>query len=283
MEIVSAYESLAETLSRLLDCLVAQHPPCWMAFPRSNQAQKITGQAIDSFADIWRTDLNTDARQTPTHPGIMLVNQQAFDLAAELNNAKARFAQAVTNLDRSAWSPLLPKEIALAFNRQRHLDMPAGYSRLILKAATRKLTMFTERVDSIGFSWSKQSTYTTAVTVKQARMLLTNQDNGRPDKSRLLDGLDENEVLAKVHRLAPRMRANVLFADGKRRTIRGQLPILLLDKYPMPRHNYPLSLEQLPAESPRLTRSDQTIDPEPIVPDLNLHRYLPGHCRKNKK
>ena len=282
INLLEAFKRLLETLETF--CVVLrrdQSLPVWVWRSDEERAAGTSPRhkALDLYRALWYQD-GQDGRGTQTCPGIVGSSSATLQAAIDCNTAKDSFKAAVIalkNLPKSDANALLidlhkrNEEVALAMHRM-------GAARLNLKQAYRHIPLLRTRPAKIGFTWSKQGRVIQRTTVDEARRLL---ERRRPtlqvqrDLERL-QGIPETEMLARVRRICPHLRANVVFdgpVDGvERRLLQTPLPILVLLTLGQTLPEFvPISPD--PVGSLRLQRSDVRIEEESLLPSIRVHRY----------
>lgn len=261
--LVSAQEVLCHQMT--------EHPPSylWMA---GGLAIDALDAAFFALTDIWRTGDGIDPRSTPTHPGLVIADEPVLSAARSLNEAKKALAEAVAELRparRTAFASEAQHMIGHHDIRNRLARLGAG--RLSLKSACRQVVVCDAPIDRVGFTWSSQSKSVKSMTAGDALKTLLNDRSADPRHIEALMALPADEKLAQVQKLAPMLRANIVYANGQRETRRAQLPFFAPKGSRPPEHNFP-SLTG-PEKSNRLRRSDRCLQDSPYIEGLRLYRY----------
>lgn len=244
--------------------------------PQMNLLGDLTGFAEVRFVYTRLTYLDgQDPRTTLLYPAALGVSRPVLALAREANEAKLAFKAAVDQL-RKALSASNAGRFPALDAILRHL----GASRVSLKQCYRTLPLIEKSPARIAWSWSRTRAIKqlTAAEVRRKLQGLRNPAEADRYLAALAHQSDE-ELFAQVQELAPHLRANVTFADGsKPRMIKAPIPVL----YWRDPVGKPPEVElppRKPGEPTRQTRSDQRIDPQPLIPPLRIHRYQrPPKC-----
>jgi hypothetical protein len=153
-----------------------------------------------------------------------------------------------------------------------------GAARLNLKQAYRHIPVLDKRPIKIGFTWSKQGRTIQRTSVQEARRLLERRRETPQTRLELerLAPIAETEMLARVRRVCPHLRANLVFQtpddEIQRRLMQAPLPILVpLQPGEQLPEFVPIAPE--PTGNQRLQRSDVRIEEEALLPTIRIHRY----------
>lgn len=235
-------------------------------------------KAVHLYQALWYEE-GQEGRETLTCPGIVGAGPQTLAAAHACNAAKDGFKTAVLalkNLTKPNANALLAdlhkrnEEVAAAMQR-------IGAARLNLKQAYRRIPFLEERPLKIGFTWSKQGRTIQRTSVAEARRLLERRRETPQVRLELqrLAGISQSEMLARVRRVCPHLRANIVFARAQgveRRLMQSPLPILVpLQPGERLPEFVPVSPE--PAGSQRLQRSDVRIEESVFLPSIRAYRY----------
>lgn len=236
-------------------------------------------KAIKLYQALWYED-GQDGRDTLTCPGIIGADNETLGLAKACNEAKDTFKQAVLALKKLPKADMdrlmedlhqRDETVATAMKRM-------GAARLNLKQAYRHIPVLDKRPIKIGFTWSKQGRTIQRTTVQEARRLLERRRETPQTRLELerLAPIANTEILARVRRVCPHLRANLVFQtpdnEIQRRLMQAPLPILV----PLqPGEQLPefVPIAPDPPSSQRLQRSDVRIEEEVFLPSIRVHRY----------
>lgn len=282
---ITLFESFTNLLSAVNGFCVSlrchESLPIWVSRTPSEIDADLSmrAKAIQLYQALWYED-GQDGRDTLTCPGIIGADRETLTLAQTCNAAKDTFKTAVLALKT------LPKDdmdrlmadlhqrdetVALAMKRM-------GAARLNLKQAYRHIPVLDKRPIKIGFTWSKQGRTIQRTSVREARRLLERRRETPQIRHELerLAPIAETEMLARVRRVCPHLRANLVFqtADNEiqRRLMQAPLPILVpLQPGEQLPEFVPIAPE--PTASQRLQRSDVRIEEEAFLPSIRIHRY----------
>lgn len=285
-----------ETLLARLDafCTMVRQDsafPVWVSRTEAELAENfdMRFKAIQLYRALWYED-SQDGRETWTCPGIVGASLATLAAAYACNAAKDEFKAAVLALKvlgraeiGGAMADLHRRweTVAQAMRRM-------GAARLNLKQAYRHIPLLERCPLKIGFTWSKQGRVIQRTSVATARRLLEQRVETPQIRLELqrLAGIGSEEPLARVRKVCPHLRANIVFAESEhaevsRRLMQTPLPVLV-----------PLSLgERLPEfvavwpdppVSVRLRRADVQIEDEPFLASVRVYRYR-SFCRNQKR
>lgn len=225
---------------------------------------------------LW-TPTDGDARATVGCPGLVGSSPETLERVRACNIAKDRFRRRVLALRKRSPAAL---ERAVNALGDGHIGERRG-TRLHLNQAYRHVPWLSACPRKVGFTWSRSGRVIEPLSVAAARDLLDRRarraDVGE-DPQRLAT-LDPHARLARVRQLRPHLRANVVFdAAGEqvRRLVQAPLPLFLplkpgqlLPEFVPPEPGPPAGSRR------RLRRSDARLEPEPFLPSIRVHRYLP--------
>lgn len=286
INLLDSFEKLLLTLTNFCSGLRQDESlPVWIFRTEAevNASVSMRTKAVQLFQALWYED-GQDGRDTLTCPGIIGASAQTLTLARGCNEAKDAFKAAVLNLKA------LPKAEAdtlmLDLHRRDATVAAAmkrmGAARLNLKQAYRHVPLLDNRPVKIGFTWSKQGRTIQRTSVGEARRLLERRRETPQIRTELerLAGVAETETLARVRRVCPHLRANLVFAaedeEVERRLMQAPLPLLIpLSSGESLPEFVPISSE--PGGNSRLQRSDVRIEPEVFLPSIRIHRYRPQY------
>lgn len=231
----------------------------------------------DLLLDLWYQE-EQDGRETRIYPGLIALNREQITLAAEVNLAKDQFRKVVHALkeaDNVAWREIQGR-LARRYQSLNDSLGREGLARLHLKQVFRHLPLVVKRPDRVGFSWYSSGRSIARITKAEAWERLTKLNTEaahiRIQMERLAT-LPDNEPLARVQRQAPVLRANLVFADGRRKSMNVSLPLLFPSQGINELPDFSIPPETPPNERHRLVRSDNKLEDEPWLPSIRVHRY----------
>ncbi|MGF1526352.1 MAG: DNA replication terminus site-binding protein [Candidatus Competibacterales bacterium] len=284
VNVLQSFEAMVKALGIFTMALAEESLPAWVSRSEQERLDEVAVRvkAVAVFSALWYED-GQDGRETVTCPGLIGASRDTMAVAGACNDAKDAFKAAVLALKRmprlklqdimgdlQTRSPL----VGLAMRRM-------GVARLNLKQAYRHVPLLDARPLKVGFTWSKQGRTIQRTTVAEARQLLERRRESPQVQWELaqLDGIPEGEMLARVRRVCPHVRANIVFPadhDPPRRLIQAPLPLLLplAPGEPLPEF-VPVPVE--PTPTPRLQRSDVRLEEEAFLPSVRVHRYRPAY------
>ena len=219
-----------------------------------------------------------DGRETRIYPGLIALNREQITLAAEVNMAKDQFRKVVHTMkeeDSVRWREI-QGQLARRYQGLNEAMSREGLSRLHLKQVFRHIPLVVKRPDRVGFSWYTSGRSIQRITKQEAWDRLT-QLNTESAHIRIqmerLSALSDNEPLARVQRQAPVLRANLVFADGRRKSMNVSLPLLFPSQGVNELPDFSVPPATPPNERQRLVRSDNKLEEEPWLPSIRVHRY----------
>lgn len=272
-QILKQFDLLQNQLDHFCAHLLQNKPKCWL--PYQDQDPHVKTATI--LKDLWYQD-GQDGRETRSYFGLMGLNKQGVEQLKNINLSKDELrAQIVAfkKQDPNAWLDMQPS----FGQRNKTLNnelQDTGLARLHLKQTHRHIPLLDEQPEKIGFSWYTSGRSIKRLDKKQALKQLEQLNTGQAhiqQQIEKLSTLPDYESLAQVQNQAPIMRANILFADGKRKSMNLSLPIF----YPIdpqaefPIHNHPF--ETPPERRTRLVRSDNQIDDDVFLSSIRAFRY----------
>ena len=248
--------------------------PCWMApWSESSRAPEIE----EALMDLWYLE-DQDGRETRVYPGLIALNHEQITLAAELNLAKDQFRKTVQSIKDNhsvKWREIQGALTRRYQNLNERLSRE-GLVRLHLKQVFRHVPLVVKRPDRVGFGWYSSGRSITRITKKDAweKLVQLNTEAAHIQiQMQRLAALPDNEPLARVQRQAPVLRANLVFADGRRKSMNVSLPLL----FPSQGFNELPAFSAPPVSPPtqrqRLIRSDNKLEDEAFLPSIRVHRY----------
>jgi len=238
------------------------------------------GQAAnieDILFDLWYHE-DQDGRETRIYPGLIGLSREQFTYANEINVAKDTFRRTIAQIkehDKANWREIQGR-LARRYQALNDQMSREGLNRLHLKQVFRHLPLVLSRPEKVGFSWYTSGRSIKKTSKQQAYELLcklnTEAGHIRIQLERLAN-LSDDEPLAQVQKQAPILRANLVFADKKRRSLNVSLPLLFPHegKGELPEFNLPPV--EPPVQRSRLVRSDNRIEDDAFLPSIRVHRY----------
>lgn len=230
-----------------------------------------------ALTDLWYHE-DQDGRITRVYPGLVGLSREQMTLAHEINQSKDRFkiaVNAIKEADPNRW-----REAQHLLAKRHHMIneqlLREGLNRLHLKQLFRHIPLVVSRPDKVGFSWYTSGRSIKKVSKSTAYDLLCRLNTEASHiklQLQRLSHLPINEKLARVQTQAPVLRANMVFAGNRRRSMNVSLPLMFPSegKTQLPIFNIPQP--QPPKTRNRLQRSDNLIEPEPYLPSIRVHRY----------
>lgn len=248
--------------------------PCWMA-PWSEHGR--APELEDALLDLWYLE-DQDGRETRIYPGLIALNHEQITLAAELNLAKDQFRKTVQTIknDHSAQWREVQGALTRRYQNLNERLSREGLVRLHLKQVFRHLPLVVKRPDRVGFGWYSSGRSITRITKKEAwdKLVQLNTDATHIQiQMQRLASLPDHEPLARVQRQAPVLRANLVFADGRRKSMNVSLPLLFPSQGFNELPDFSAPPLTPPVQRQRLVRSDNKLEDEAFLPSIRVHRY----------
>lgn len=266
-----AIHQLRSHLMNAPDLFIA-HPG--QSFVSGKQAAE---EAFSFLSKLYYEEGESDGRFTPVLLGGIALNNEGLHRVVLINEHKEQLAECVRRIKSSLKGrdgrTLSHAGSAKAF---RSLMNEIGYGRLSIKQCTRKIPVLDRHVKSIRFSYSTGGKSLARKTPEQALRLL-DKAGYTSVKSQIereiLVNMNPDAHLAQVQRLAGYYKANVLYANGVRKTVPTSMPLI----YPYEPDQIPARQETLPSDQPghstRKRRRDQKVDDHPIIASIRVHAY----------
>lgn len=231
----------------------------------------------DLLLDLWYQD-DQDGRETRVYPGLIALNREQITLVAEVNMAKDRFrnrVQSIKTADSVHWREL-QGQLARRYKGLNDALGREGLTRLHLKQVFRHIPLVVKRPDRVGFSWYSSGRSIQKITKADAweRLIKLNTESAhiRIQMERLAS-LPDSEPLARVQKQAPLLRANLVFADGRRKSLNVSLPLMFPSQGINELPDFSVPTATPPGERQRLVRSDNRLDDDAFLPSIRVHRY----------
>jgi len=281
-DLIDTFDALILATQALCKSIRQNHEGVWVPLTPAEQSDGLSqiDKACRIFMDFWYQD-GQDGRETRSCFGFIAVDDHTLDLAHKVNRLKETFKRDVQSLQKHNKQQWLDLKGQLA---RRHPALQSqlhfsGLSRLHLKQTWRTITVTDRTPIRIGFNWYHSGRSIQKLSVQQAYDALARLDTSSPHIQTQLSAvskLPSHTPLAKVQNLAPTMRANLFYEDGKtpsRHAMNISLPILFKShiERTLPQHNEP-EIDP-PQQRQRAVRSDRKIEDTPFLPSIRVHRY----------
>ena len=280
--LLTSFEALIAQIDAL--CIAVRQDntlPAWVSRAETELMENLDmrSKAIQLYRALWYED-SQDGRETLTCPGIVGASPTTLAVAHACNAAKDEFKSAVLALKALSRTEIR----GLMDDLHRRWDIVAiamrrmNAARLNLKQAYRHVPLLERRPLKIGFTWSKQGRVIQRTSVAAARRLLEQRAETPQIQLELqrLEEISKNEPLARVRRVCPHLRANIVFPEvGRevsRRLMQAPLPILVPLCYGEQLPEF-VAVTPDPPANLRLRRADVRIEDEPFLPSVRLYRY----------
>ena len=236
------------------------------------------------ISDFYYKD-DQDGRETRSFHGVVNATLDISDQVILVNQCKDDFRaaiQAYRQQQGSAGSQLI-RELQKSLIQTTEIDRSLwGYSqlsRLHLKQTYRHIPVLPERPEKIGFSWYMNGKSIKKVSHKDALELLYELGDSKPHIRQQIELLAKEPratQLVQIQNLAPIMRANIRY-QAHRQAMNCSLPLFIPAQ---------TSTQQLPtindtglkpeAGRTRKVRSDDLVEPQPLLKSLRIHRIKTG-------
>jgi len=235
-----------------------------------------SSELLRFITNIWHTQTG-DGRRTENLYGLVGVPPHVIPIIQQLNQAKANFKKSIKEF-RAEYGD--PNETL--FKRAEELNLAlqqGGLARLNLNHCYRLIPVLESCPKKITFSW-----YSSGRSLKKFSLFDAQERLLKMDTSQLhiqmqlqaLARLPDSETLVQLQPQVPVMRANIVWKKQEqliRKARNCPLPLFFpLDgQTKFPEYNTPPITP--PEQRSRQLRSDVSIDPEPYLPSLRMHRY----------
>ena len=283
-QLQSCFDQLIATLHELKESLLndaSNGYRHWVPLTSTEEMANISGidKAIEHYQALFFVD-GQQSNQTRSVHGIIGISKQTAAIAQTVNEAKKSLQSIMAEI--RAQSPKSVKPITqrlperyLAF---RQALGNQSLSRLHLKQCYRQLPLLTRRPNRIGFTWSLDGRSITKISIEDAEKRLIKHGPEKPHIQAQLSKLynlapKQKTQLRKVQKLAPSVKANIVFKNGdiiQRKTINTPLPILIpaMPYEELPNYT-PLPITP-PEEHQRLKRLDSKLPDKPFLKSINV-------------
>lgn len=285
IDVIESFRALQHALAELT-ALITEHDAmraAWFQCPNGLHVSPDDSQRTSICHFINQLEyLETQApKEILVGPGLLAASLETINAVENVNASKQHFKAAMLALKAAKVSIQDPRlkdnmEALLASRPQGMKDTlkKMGLARLHLKQSYRLIPFFTERPHKVSWTWAHTRSIK-RISVAQAfdRLQKYRLDVGIEVQISKLAKLPPHEPLAIVQELAPHLRANILFANGERKMVKGPVPLFYLDAgfEALPIFNPPKEKSMRNAE--RLVRNDVKLNPEPFLPAIRAHRY----------
>lgn len=233
-------------------------------------------ELLHFITNIWHTQ-SGDGRRTDNLYGLVGVPPYIIPIIQQINQAKADFKQAI-QIFRAKYGD--PTETL--FKRAKELNLAlqqGGLARLNLNHCYRLIPVLDSCPKKVTFSWYSNGRSQKKFSLYDAEQRLLKMDTSQLHiqmQLQALARLSDNEVLVQLQRQVPIMRANIVWKKQEqlvRKARNCPLPLFFpLDgQSKFPEYNTPPVTP--PEQRSRQLRSDVSIEPEPYLPSLRIHRY----------
>jgi hypothetical protein len=227
-----------------------------------------------------------DPHESRLYPGIIALSPDGIALADEVNRLKAILARVLRQMEgRTELGTVDPRTGEKGERPLREVALEAFYFRRLHHwQATRRLEILRETdeapgiLDYVGFMWATSREVRRTSREALLEEANTNDRLLNPEELGILRELPAHEPLAIVRPGHTTPKANIRWAprEGARPTTKVRIAVLPLI---VPGERLPERLRKLPPSPPpknhRATRTDVEIEATPLLPTLQVYRYLP--------
>lgn len=288
LETGQALQGDVETFRR---CALASDLPVWL--PPEFADNDARALAVNALCRLWYDDMEGE----PVPPsGLLCADADTLTAARALNEAKARFYDAVVALRNSARLKnlriaRLVEDLANTKTAKRDADLARalrnmGFSRLSLQHCYRQLRILPAPLQTISYTWQRRHSDTTRVSLTEAIALAEELHNANTREWAIerLNALPPQTILAHRKGNTNQLRANIWYGPSPRQVEKKTVvtsSVCLVQGESLPAR---IRWRDLPIEpSDKMPRHDATVDPDPFIEVLHLHRYLQEPPRARRR
>ncbi|WP_119395510.1 DNA replication terminus site-binding protein [Salinibius halmophilus] len=221
-----------------------------------------------ALRDVWYLD-GQDGRETRCYYGVVPTTDELAIQVNRINELKLSIKTQLATFKNNDWQADFMQRLP-----ELNISLAAHQlGRLHLKQLWRQLPVFEKPINTLRYSWYQSGRSIKRLSVVDVAKILEKHNQALDhiqvywDK---LNRLPEDEPLAQVQAQAPVLRANLWFADGERKAFNAPMPVFAM--HPPEKISFPEPYT--PGQRKRAQRSDVSIDPNPYLPALRIHRYL---------
>jgi len=276
MDVVNKFNEMIKKIEQLMLSIESNKNkiilPSWQDIPIKSTSPIDLLRYI--YSDIWFFSYE-DGRETRSYQGVILSNHETIIIAHELNNAKDEFHKSIIDyigIDKNETKTKeIKKQISKSYQGRKKLS-GLSLSRLNLKSCYRKLLIIDESVEKISYCQQTSSLSISKISVNKAMRQLENLEKKGWDVNFQIEKLkkiDCNEILAKIQKQAPIIKANIRVNGELSLTRKPSLPIIINCDSKI-EINF---LEPGTEKVKRASRSDKRISDIPFLPTIRIHRY----------
>ena len=305
-ELGTTLRDLQSALADLADHLRAGHHDAWCwqqpkppralgtREPSTDLSREQTLAHLAQGLQAIKYDDAQDPHESRIYPGLVALPNEGIALADEVNRLKTLLARILKDMDGRTVAGAIDPHTGERLDRPlREVALEAFYFRRLQHwQATRRLEILRETADQagaldyVGFMWA---TSREVRRTSREALLKEVQDNERrlsDEELELLRQLPAGEPLALVRPGHTTPKANIrwLSRDGAPPTTKVRIAVLPLI---VPGARLPERLRKLPPAPPpkrhRAARTDIDIEPTPLLPTLQVYRYLPHERAPRRK
>ncbi len=280
-------ENVRSAINRCFDQLAVAIDDLVVQLPKHTSAVWFPEDAPDTllstaFTDYWYRD-NRDGRITNTYFAVVQASQAYRQKVQNVNRLKSQFRTLCAQLRLHEPAALRQIQTTAA---QRHPTLGSALehhhlARLHIKQLTRLIPVLSDVPQKLAYHWYGSGRSIKRITKKQAWIRLQAMDQGRPHieiQLQALSTLPDAEPLAIVQELAPIMRLNVTYENGRRQAQNIAMPLFIPEGAVMPVIVPPQG--EKPTARTRRRRSDNVLEDQAFLPSLRVYRYRAGRTAK---
>ena len=283
--LLDAYNQLEQARGQFLQTIQQDTLPYFIP-PHPHSTSPLRQEGIESAAILW----NTDDDSQRIKAGILCASANTLFAAEQFNDAKTHFKDAILRIrkaskdTKSRFDHLVERIYSQEAERSNDIKLAMkrlGISRLDLERCYSHIRIMPPHLDAISWSWKRSNIDAHRMTRDKAIELAENLSN--PETRRvvttILSDLSPKEELVQMRQTPNQLIANLTWkeADQIKRKAVGISGIVLCQEKSLPRYVWrddPGPIDE--TNRTRLKRMDATIEEEPFIHILRLHRYKEG-------
>ncbi len=277
LQLIEALSQLEQNLDDLVNLIYQEQAPLWVWDPEKklDTEAKQRQHLCQIIAQLNYQD-GQDKSKTLLCPALLLASENTGDKIEQVNQAKDELKQVFlamegqTTFDKKKRIPLATKVL-----------QDSGRARFHKRQAYRHLQKVAPWPDKIGFSWG-HTRRVSRISVDRAwgrlARLGEKVTNLEVQKQRL-SKIPPNEALAYINYSQTKPCANLVWekkgegACNLVKQIQASLPLFIISTGQTELPDFrPLALDSQAV--PRQQRQDRKLESQPLLPSLNIYRYL---------
>lgn len=232
-----------------------------------------------ALTDLWYKD-GEDGRKTRIYTGVVEASSNVLKLADEINESKKELQRAIH--DVGYLSPARKRKFQnelFNISSWRAGLSSMGLGRINLNHCYRAIPIHFRKASVISYSWYTNGQSHKTITPEHAEKLLANlkrkgNSEGIDKQLNMLGNHPHNIKLVQVQKLAPHLKANIFESSSTKaaRTLTPPLPIFIPHCEVLVKQERGSLEDSIMAV--RKQRSDTSIEPEPFLASIRVHRKL---------